>query len=652
MTHPFQRPLWRRLGPSTMGRVTLAVAVFLLALTMMLSLPWTLGKPDSFVAGTGHHINRGAPLTIEEATALDYTPHQGYLAFSNTPHEVWLRVDIKPSAEPLALRIQPPYIESVSVFQPLEGGQWDVAKGGSAGVYSQRPTDGVNLVVPLRENTDTVYLRVKTITSGVLVEAVPLNEATRFERHYLFVSGIYQGMLVMLLLIPILAHLVTRDPLWLASFFLDLAAGLYNANQMALFQRFLFPDTPDLGNQLHILFNASMLVSYAFFWPRFFRLFSLPRWMSWPFYLVAPLSVLWLAFWVTGQTHLILLTCNIMYLIIVALGFPAILLSRHENIWLLNTYRMLSLVQIVLPTYWIAGSLFGFQLSPAVMVYALAPSNLFLAFFIILILAFHTHRTLQERVQLRIDKAEAELQLDMERDSRLEATGFLSLVIHEVKSPLNHIRLAINNLLYDLEPSDPRAGRLQRVNVSVTAINDILERTLELDAAAAGRLPIHRQPVDLVELVMWTLPQVSLRNRVDLQLPKKTMVETDAQLMGLMVKNLIDNALQHSPPNSKIQVRMWVEEEGRAADPEESVSGFPPSARTILAITNKVGPQGYPDLTRLFGKSYHGASVGQHTGLGLGLFWVSEVAKRLQVDLRYRIVEQEIEFSLCFHHSP
>jgi signal transduction histidine kinase len=108
---------------------------------------------------------------------------------------------------------------------------------------------------------------------------------------------------------------------------------------------------------------------------------------------------------------------------------------------------------------------------------------------------------------------------------------------------------------------------------------------------------------------------------------------TDRKLLGIVLFNLLDNAIKYRATDSAIEVAVSLQPEGERVGLQVSVS-------------NMAGLAGWPDAERVFKKYWRGAAATRWAGSGLGLYLSGLIAKRLGGDLRYRPDETHVRFEL------
>lgn len=198
-------------------------------------------------------------------------------------------------------------------------------------------------------------------------------------------------------------------------------------------------------------------------------------------------------------------------------------------------------------------------------------------------------------------------------------TNLLASVSHEIKTPLTGIRMVLHLLL---EERSSKLDDKQRMLVS-SASGDCerlltsLNALLELSRAESGSPHLSRVPIDLrscVEKVCKQIAPVAAEEGVSLQMAdddeKHPEVLADPVRLEEVLNNLLSNAIQHSPGNGVVKIRL-----------SKSDSEF------IRVSVIDQGP-GVPEAaqSRIFERFFR--APGQEArGLGLGLFISREIMR-------------------------
>ncbi len=159
-----------------------------------------------------------------------------------------------------------------------------------------------------------------------------------------------------------------------------------------------------------------------------------------------------------------------------------------------------------------------------------------------------------DRLGARLEAVEAErAQVEAER------TALLSNVSHDLRTPLAALRVALDAIVDGVAPDPDRYLRSMQGQVeTLTALVDDLFLLARLEA---GTVEVDRTLVDLAELadaVTEALEPVADTAGVSLELEAGVAVPVMAGAMqlGRVIRNLVDNAIRHSPPGGTVRVRV------------------------------------------------------------------------------------------------
>ncbi|MGH9733976.1 MAG: ATP-binding protein [Candidatus Acidiferrales bacterium] len=139
---------------------------------------------------------------------------------------------------------------------------------------------------------------------------------------------------------------------------------------------------------------------------------------------------------------------------------------------------------------------------------------------------------------------------------------FVANVSHELRTPLTAIQGFAETLLSGgLEDQQNNRRFIEIIRNHATRLARLTEDLLELSKIEAGKMPIDLQSVDVTELIA---PAVELAQNVaankgvsvNFTIPPAgfAMVRGDAVLLREVLRNLLDNAVQYTPSNGRIEV--------------------------------------------------------------------------------------------------
>jgi signal transduction histidine kinase len=135
-------------------------------------------------------------------------------------------------------------------------------------------------------------------------------------------------------------------------------------------------------------------------------------------------------------------------------------------------------------------------------------------------------------------------------------------VAHELRTPLSNIRGYLEALQDGV--LEPERGIIDSLHAEAMLLHHLVDDLQELSLAEAGHLKLERQPVALADIVDKAVEAVRPRAEaevvtVQVDLPEDLLVDVDPQRVGQVLRNLLENALTHTPACGEIAVTAHVE---------------------------------------------------------------------------------------------
>jgi two-component system sensor histidine kinase KdpD len=209
-----------------------------------------------------------------------------------------------------------------------------------------------------------------------------------------------------------------------------------------------------------------------------------------------------------------------------------------------------------------------------------------------------------ERAQL----AEQAQQTEVLQATEKLQTALLNSISHDLRTPLVSILGALSSLQEDDIQLDETTRRslIENAREEAERLNRFVGNLLDMTRIEAGALKVAREPCDPQDVIGATLERLAnrLRSRtvtVDIP-PDLPLVPMDFVLMAQALVNVLDNALKYSPPDTPVEVRVWIDGPETYIQVADCGAGIPPE-----------------DMERVFDKFYRVQRPGQVSGTGLGL---------------------------------
>ncbi len=583
-------------------------------------------------------------MTLQEVQQQTLTPYSGVLARGFSASAFWIRLSVAGLPERsdlifgqhVIVRVLPHYLDEIALYDPALGHDRERLAG-------DRHVNNVNGYTSLNHNfliersvqSRDIWIRLKTNSSNsISIQVVPVEEALALDRKQEVVTGLIIAALVLFFLWSLVYWLRSREPIAVALVVSQGLSVLY-ATTLWGYWRVWGGDwlTPEVIDGLSVLFIVSSGNAFLWFHIRFLSEFDPARWGLIFLRAILLLFPLELLFMMLGQTRWALELNILMALIatpsllVVAMTtrvWQSLSLGQAKPIFskpaLLLFYFMLNVLLFflalpILPRrseFGIAsGPVFGFFSGLAVVV------------------------TLQLRAR-SIQKATADMQLNLqlaeqevlyERLKRESQSKFMGMLTHELKTPLGVVLMSISSAVQ----STAMKNRAKR---AIKDINEVLERCVWVDQVEEGTLSKSKEHFDVLKELEDVMKSFDSEKRLHTSSEASIEVYADRQLVGVVWKNLLDNALKYSPKDSQVRVSVrrttWDGGEG-----------------VCFEVGNLPGEAGWPDPERLFSKYYRSAGSHHSTGSGLGVHLSRQIARYLGGDLTYVPDDQYVRFQFC-----
>jgi len=192
--------------------------------------------------------------------------------------------------------------------------------------------------------------------------------------------------------------------------------------------------------------------------------------------------------------------------------------------------------------------------------------------------------------------------------------AFVSDAAHELRSPLTALTLQLQ-LLRRAPDDAASAAAVAALGAGIDRAGRLVEQLLALARAEPGAPLAMAGGLDLHELVRAAVADtVSLAQArgtaIELMTEAPVLVRGNAASLTMMVRNLADNAVRHSPPGGRVELRVFLDAGVPTLQVDDDGPGIPAG-----------------DRARVFARFYRRASD-DAAGSGLGLAIVNSVAQR------------------------
>lgn len=611
-------------------------------LSLIILLCALTAQANGLVIERGWVEDPGGALTLSEIKQLQETPLTAKL-FSKgySQSAFWLRLRIDPSqikdtsAQHLVVRMRPPYQDQIWIFDSLApkdkvrvtGDYYDWA-------YDEYRSLNLNFVIPVGIEPRDIWFRIKaSVSTLTFIEVLTPEEVRAADRQQEIFTTLYLAILFVCFGWALLTRINRKDKL--LSFYLVretvvIIYGLAILGYLRVFSSGWLP--PAWIDQLTNLIAFTFITTLIWFDWHLLCEFKPNRWIarmhgSLVFFL--PIAVVLMLLGKINEA------ARLSSLVVAAYMLLAISSVVSTQAWKQARHASAEEQPICSKAFLVF--IYGLAISIALLhrlpiMGASSGNDLFFYFNLVyplltsITLMFLIQKRLYRLAQNQQEKSQrlalVEIEVEQERAQREEQADFLKMLAHEMKTPLSVVRMAVGGTAL------PRKTH-EMVDRAVTDMDSIIERLLQVERLEDERIEIQQQSIDLLEMVEAVCISLPEGERIRPVVNGEPSLNSDPQLVRVIVSNLLENALKYSPKHSEVTI---------------TLSGD--VTQVSIEVENAVGSAGFPDAEHVFNKYYRAALAHQRTGSGLGLYLVQSLVKLLGGAAHYERNRESISFKV------
>ena len=544
---------------------------------------------------------------------------------------VWIRMQVKAARPdertPWVVRVRPPFLDYVTLYDPAAG---LVLRSGDA---VPPDTDGLasinfTLQIPTYDHERTIYLQIKSTSARMLnVEVLPSGEAQRQNRMQEWLLGFVASSSAIFAIWALIQWWITRETVIRAFAIKQFFAVGWAFFILGFARVAIGPWFPEgrLSTLSSLVLVSVIAITLWFFSVLIEGYRPLPAVLFVIRCVVVAVACLPLLHWL-GRTHWMLALANASILLSVTLLTVALMTATPGQA---RQPIPLAVLLVYVMAYGILNSI------PPAVYLGLLQANSFMLFtnlahavldglVMFVILQIRARSLRSEQIQMGLDLQRSQHQAETEKHHRQEQSQLFAMLAHEMKTPLATLRMWM-----EAGPLKPEV--MER---AISDMNQVIERCVQTGQLAEQGLKPMVQDLDPEALTSVSIQSCREPERVDFaSRATQGRLRADAQMLAIVLGNLLDNACKYSAANSRIRVMLEPQTvEGRRG--------------WLWSIRNEPGVAGLPDPAQLFMKYYRGAQARRLSGSGLGLFLVKSMLDLMQGHIAYAEVSGEVKFSI------
>ena len=570
-----------------------------------------------YISERAYFEDKTGKMSFQEVKGKNFEKIDSTLAKGYSDSTFWLRLKISPlvgtNFRNLLLRIQPNYISSIELFDPADTTNAKRVVGDN---YSQTSNDynsiNFNFLISGSDKERYVWLKINTTGSYfVSTQALTINEFINTDLIQQLAFAFYIGVLCFLFIFPLTIWIRDKDPLNIIFVVKQFAAVTLVVLDIGL-HRLIFKDTnPILLNSIlnfNLVTYTAVLIVFHYF---FLKDYHVKKWVKFLFLaglIFYPLEV----FEILGGSFSYILSLNSYVLTFIAIAFFFIpffglewekisnpMFSKKSMIIIHHSIAITILMTTLTNLGYLKGN--SFSMIPGLL-------NGCITGIVFLFVLQYRNRMFREQGVREI--AQANAMTNFERSKRQEKERFISMLTHELKTPLSVLRLAYES--GEVVKND------KHVEGALKDINDVIDRCALEDKLENQGFNLLVERYSLKRIVYQKISEYEFADRFKFTADGDLWIESDLNLLRIILSNLLDNAIKYGDINHPILINAKTE--------NQSIK---------FTVSNTVSEVGIPDEEKIFTKYYRSEKAHKNTGSGLGLYLVSNLAKLLKGEAKY-----------------
>lgn len=251
--------------------------------------------------------------------------------------------------------------------------------------------------------------------------------------------------------------------------------------------------------------------------------------------------------------------------------------------------------------------------------------------------------TIEKTVRHLVLRRQAQKLAEEKQQVRFE---FISVLAHELKSPLNAVESNLSMLEQDYVKDNPETYQkmIDRSKTRLQGMRKLILDLLDMTRVESGKKTREIQEVDLVESARAAIEGVAIEAEqrgidVRLEAPERLPLQADRSEIEIILNNLVSNAVKYNRDEGRVFVRLSPRDEG-GVEIEVEDTGIGMSEKECAKLFN--------DFVRIKNKKTQ-----KIQGSGLGLSIVRKLAQLYGGTATVRSVPDEgSTFTVRLHPAP
>lgn len=616
-----------------------------------------MARPAGVSVDIGYLIDPTRSLDLRDilGAAPDRFRHseRSDLNFGYTHDAVWLKVTVTAERDrAMLLSLSPNYVDLIDIYMAPHHAERRPEEFRHVMAGDHRPLlwdgfSGLSDVVELNLKAGepvVAYIRLAAISSGLTtnVQVYSKGRQPAYEAMSMLLIGTWFGAAAVLVVIQLAFYYYDRQPQYLLLAFSIFMVFAVHSGVLGLSHVFLFPEG-GMGNDIFLSVSIWLgLTASALATASILELRQNCPWLHRIFLAGAGIGLIGTGFGVAGLHILFIPFGNLVgsglatlaalqavrtmrwgetatglraaAYVVLWIGVVTVMALRSDviswPIWLAHVYEVACVLQVILLT-----AAFSVRLRAAEALNGTMQEQALVA---ARAAEEHATRLVQEKTsELAAARQRAEDALKAELRSQEQQVRFMEVISHQYRTPLTAVRTYIDNIGLSLPKNDEgNRGRLDRMRNSIQRLVEVLEVNLTRSRLQGSSFRPDPKWIPVAEIIEAAAARGRdlLQSAILTDLSKEVAnvhVEADADMLGIAIINLLENAEKFSRAHSREPVTLSCRVDG------DSV---------VIAVRDHGIGIPAKDLPAIFDLARRGENTQGIEGTGMGLSLVARIA--------------------------
>lgn len=173
------------------------------------------------------------------------------------------------------------------------------------------------------------------------------------------------------------------------------------------------------------------------------------------------------------------------------------------------------------------------------------------------------------------------------------ASALLASFSHDLRTPVNSVRVAVTNLQDVALPPEERRAQAQLAVQELERLTRLLQDILDMariDAAAVNPQRQWVSPADVVDAAVAYVGPALDQHALDVDAPGASEIRVDPRLTSTALAHVLENAARYSPPGASIAIRAWTGRRATAPTSSCATMGLAVRRRGTRPARGSVSP--------------------------------------------------------------